>query len=123
MLQRLHAECLRELKVTPTQYSLMTCLVYLFQDGPVTPSQIVAHTGMDKMLVSDLVKALERKRLIRRKPNPGDGRSWLLEPSVIGVSTTNSAVKEVEALDAKFFKSIKRLGPFHQDLLALVRGT
>jgi DNA-binding MarR family transcriptional regulator len=120
LLQRLHAECLRPLGVTPTQFSLMTCLVFLCVDGPVTPSRIVAHSGMDKMLVSDLVKALERKRLIRKKPNPEDGRSWLLEPSALGATVTNSAVREVEALDTRFFRRVKRLPAFHADLIALV---
>ncbi len=40
--------------MTPTQFSIMTSLLYLSQDGPVTPSLIVAHTGIDKMTVSDL---------------------------------------------------------------------
>lgn len=120
LLQRLHAECLKPLGVTPTQFSLMTCLVFLFQDGPVTPSRIVTHTGMDKMLVSDLVKALERKRLIRKKPNPDDGRSWLLEPSALGTTITNSAVREIEALDTRFFRRVKRTAAFHADLIALV---
>ncbi len=123
LLQRLHAECLRPLGLTPTQFSLMTCLVFLHQDGLVTPSRIAGHSGMDKMLVSDLVRALERKRLIRKRPNPQDGRSWLLEPSALGVTITNSAVKDVETVDARYFKRLRKLNEFHDDLRALVDGS
>ena len=97
VLQRLHTGCLKDLDLTPAQFSLMTCLVYLHQDGPVTPSGVVSHTGMDKMMVSDLIKTLLAKRLIRKKPNPGDGRSFLIEPTALGERKTNSAVREVEA--------------------------
>src|SRR5437016_2965013 len=97
LLQRLHTECLRELRVTPAQFSLMTCLVYLHQDGPVTPTRVIAHTGMDKMMVSDLIKTLVTKGLVKRKENPDDGRSFLIEPTARGTKVTNSAVRHVEA--------------------------
>ncbi len=119
-LQRLHAQCLTNLKVTPTQFSLMTCLVYLSQDGPVTSSRLVRHSGMDKMVVSDLVKSLERKKLLVKKPNPKDGRSFLISPTALGVRITNSAVLKVEALDVVFFKKVGNLKMFHNYLKSLV---
>ena len=121
-LQRLHARCLSDLDVTPTQFSLMTCLVYLYREGLVTSSRIVGHTGMDKMLVSDLVRALEKQRLLRRSPNPEDGRSWLIEPTSRGTELTNSAVLQVEALDAEYFGAVRNLRSFHADLTALVNA-
>jgi len=120
LLQRLHNKCLKELKVTPTQFSLMICLVYLHQDGPVTASRIVSHTGMDKMMVSDLIKALEKKRLIRKKANPEDGRSSIIEPTRSGERATNSAVREVETVDGEFFRRVNDIRIFHADLIALV---
>jgi DNA-binding MarR family transcriptional regulator len=36
---------------------------------------------MDKMMVLDLIKTLVRKKLVKRKPNPEDGRPFLLEPT------------------------------------------
>lgn len=122
LLQRLHTECLTDLNVTPTQFSLMTCLVYLSQDGPVTAAKIVSHTGMDKMMVSDLVKTLEKKGLLKRKNNPDDGRSFLVEPTTLGEKTTNSAVLKIEALDKIFFRRVKNLKTFHDDLISLVNS-
>jgi DNA-binding MarR family transcriptional regulator len=121
-LQRLHARCLTDLEVTPSQFSLMTCLVYLHQSGGVTSSRIVSLTGMDKMLVSDLVRALEKKRLLRRLPHPEDGRSWLIEPTTRGIELTNSAVRQVEAVDAKFFGIVRNPRRFHEELVALVNS-
>ena len=120
LLQRMHSGCLSDLNITPAQFSLMTCLVYLHQHGPVTASRIVDHAGMDKMMVSDLIKTLVRKKLVKRKPNPGDGRSFLLAPTQLGEATTNSAVLKIEALDAEFFTKVNDIASFHKDLASLV---
>ena len=120
-LQRLHAEVLSDLEVTPTQCSLLTCLVYLQQGegGAVTASRIVEHSGMDKMSVSDLLKSLERKKLLRRRPHPEDGRSRLVEVTAAGERITNAAVTRIEALDTEFFAGVKSATAFHADLVAL----
>jgi DNA-binding MarR family transcriptional regulator len=122
-LQRLHSACLKDLNVTPTQFSLMTCLVFLSQTEKVTPSRIVAFTGMDKMMVSDLIKTLEKKGLLQKMPNPQDGRSFLVEPTSMGETVTNSAVHKIEAMDREFFGKVKNLKFFHEDLLALVNDS
>jgi DNA-binding MarR family transcriptional regulator len=120
LLQRLHAQALKDLDITPTQFSLMTCLVYLSSDGPVTASQIVAHTGMDKMMVSDLLKTLERKQFVTKSAHPDDARSTLLRPTARGTRVTNAAVQEIEALDTSFFQPAGDVSAFHRALVALV---
>ena len=120
LLQKLHSDCLKDLQVTPTQFSLMTCLVYLHQSGPVTPTRIVNHTGMDKMMVSDLVKTLIKKKLILRKNNPEDARSFIVEPTHLGEKITNQAIQRIEEVDEKYFKPIGNMRTFHQDLIAIV---
>jgi MarR family transcriptional regulator, organic hydroperoxide resistance regulator len=122
LLQRLHSQCLADLNVTPTQFSLMTCVVYL--DGTndlVTATSVVSHTGMDKMLVSDLLKTLENKGLITRSPNPNDARSSVIRPTPLGVRTTNAAVRKIEAFDARFFGRLVNVPAFHRALVRLVR--
>jgi DNA-binding MarR family transcriptional regulator len=122
LLQRLHADCLKELNITPTQFSLMTCLVYLNQDGAVTASRIVAHTGMDKMMVSDLLKTLKKKGFVMRSANPEDARSFIVRPTPLGERTTNAAVRKIEGLDTEFFRRAGDVRAFHRALLSLVNG-
>ena len=55
LLQRMQGRRLRNFPVIPGQFSFMACLVYLHQFEPVTAARVVAYTGMDKMMVSDLV--------------------------------------------------------------------
>lgn len=121
-LQRLHMDCLRDLNITTTQFSLLTCLVYLHQSGPVTATHIVQHAGMDKMLVSDVVAALVTKKFVRKLPHPTDARSSLIQPTALGVRTTNAAVQKVEAVDAEFFASVADVPALARALRQLLAG-
>ncbi|MEP6763664.1 MAG: MarR family transcriptional regulator [Gemmatimonadaceae bacterium] len=119
-LQRSHAEALRDLEITTTQFSLLTCLVYLQQSGDVTASRIVSHAGMDKMLVSDLLAALTKKNFVRRVPNPADARSALVQATATGQRTTNAAIQKIEAIDKEFFSRIRNLKTLQGALRTLI---
>lgn len=122
LLQRLHSNCLKDLNITPTQFSLMCCVVYLHQFGVVTSAMIVEQTGMDKMMVSDLVKTLLKKKLLLKSKNNEDGRSFLITPSSIGLKITNQSIRLVEDLDTQFFKKLKNIENFRQELISIVSG-
>lgn len=122
LLQKAHITVLRPLKITPAQFSVMTCLVHLSETGLVTPSQVANHAGLDKMMVSDLVKTLEKKKWITTRPNPNDGRSFLIEPTDNGVALTNKAVKCIEEIDEAFFLSERNLNSLKTSLIRLVRS-
>lgn len=107
LLQKSHSSALREIEMTPAQFSLMTCLVYISQNEQATSAVISKHSGMDKMMVSDLVKTLFKKELIRTLPNSEDKRSFIIEPTHKGVRVTNMAVKKIEKIDNAFFKAAK----------------
>ena len=51
--------------------------------GPVRLTELASELGMPITTGSDIVRRLERRRLVRRSPNPDDGRSSLfaLTPS------------------------------------------
>ncbi len=120
LLQRMQGRRLRNFAVTPGQFSFMACLVYLHQFEPVTAARVVAYTVMDKMMVSDLVKVLERKRLLTKRPDPKDARALLIEPTPLGIDITNDAADRMESLDARFFRRARNPATFHAELIALV---
>jgi DNA-binding MarR family transcriptional regulator len=101
----------------------MTCLVFLSHGKSVTAAQISSHSGMDKMSVSDLVKTLLKKGLILRSKNQSDSRSFVIKPTKLGFSLTNSSVKKVEAIDEIFFSSLKNSRLFSGELLTLIRAS
>lgn len=103
LLQKSHSSALKEIKLTPAQFSFMTCLVYLSQFDKATSALISKHSGMDKMMISDLVKTLLRKKMIEVEPNSMDRRSFFLRPSKNGVRLTNLAIHKIEKIDLIFF--------------------
>jgi DNA-binding MarR family transcriptional regulator len=84
-------------------------------DG-ITQQEIGLRTLMDKVTVSRAAKALEKRRLIVRVPNPGDGRSHLLSLGAEGHELYRQVVPEALALEASIF------GALDSEQLALFSG-
>ena len=47
-------------------------------------TELAEELGLPLTTASDSVRRLERRRLVRRRQNPDDGRSWLFELSAAG---------------------------------------
>lgn len=62
--------------IPPYLFGLLTNIARL---GPATPSRISEATGMPMTTLRDNTQRLVDRGLVRRKPNPADGRSYLLE--------------------------------------------
>jgi len=52
--------------------------------GPVRLTALAAELGLPLTTASDVVRRLEGHRLVRRRPNPEDGRSFLFALSAAG---------------------------------------
>jgi DNA-binding MarR family transcriptional regulator len=52
--------------------------------GPVRLTEVAAELGTPLTTASDVVRRLEARRLVRRSPNPEDGRSFLFALSAAG---------------------------------------
>ena len=51
---------------------------------PVRLTEVAAELGLPLTTASDVVRRLEARRLVRRSPNPEDGRSFLFSLSAAG---------------------------------------
>jgi DNA-binding MarR family transcriptional regulator len=61
--------------LTIAQWRLIAVLA---DEGPLTQQSLCGRTIMDKVTVMRAAQALVRRRLLRRLPNPSDGRSHRL---------------------------------------------
>ncbi|HZQ64185.1 MAG TPA: MarR family winged helix-turn-helix transcriptional regulator [Gaiellaceae bacterium] len=68
-------------KLNPNDFAVASA-IRAFQ--PVTPSRLAALLGMRPTTLSSYLRRLEERRQIKRRPNPDDGRSFLLETTKIG---------------------------------------
>ena len=59
----------------------MKCLDVIVRKGPASPTQLAELTGLTTGAVTILIDRLEKAKLIRREPDPGDRRRTLLVPT------------------------------------------
>lgn len=94
--------------LTHVQFVLLAGLTWLGADGPVTQKALADHSATDPMMTSQVLRALEARGLVERRPHPQDGRARALAVTPEGRRLANQAVADVEACDAGFFAA---LGP------------
>jgi DNA-binding MarR family transcriptional regulator len=86
---------------------------------PVTPTRLAALLGMPPTTLSSYLRRLEARRQIKRRRNPEDGRSSLLEVTKIG---DRNVVAAFPALRGSIARVHEQLDYSSQDLdLALDR--
>jgi DNA-binding MarR family transcriptional regulator len=57
---------------------------WLNVSGRATPTELAADLGMKPTTLTSVIERLVRKGHVRRRPNPEDGRSYLLELTARG---------------------------------------
>jgi DNA-binding MarR family transcriptional regulator len=81
------------------QYAVESVIAF---QGPLTPSQLAARLGIAPTTVSSWLSRLEAGGRIRRRPNPDDGRSVIVQSSAKGL-------REVEAAAGVFVAALRRV--------------
>jgi DNA-binding MarR family transcriptional regulator len=76
--------------VTPAEFAVTSWLNVTEQ---ATPGEISRALGITPTTLSAMIERLVRKREIRRVRHPGDGRSYLLEPTAKGKATNARIAK------------------------------
>jgi len=86
---------------------LLAVLTHIRDLAPVSPTTVAAASGMPATTLRDNIRRLVDRRLVRRVPNPDDGRSYLLLPTRRGEAVTRAAG---DALHAAYLE-LERLLP------------
>jgi DNA-binding MarR family transcriptional regulator len=105
--QRTLEQALAELDLTHLQYVLLCLSGYLASHGEV-PSQarIAAAAGLDKMMVSKVVRLLEEKGYVARAPHPDDPRANRVDVTNSGREVLLRALPLARALHDRFFNCL-----------------
>lgn len=112
---------LRKYKITHVQFVLLAGIYYFnFKNEEVTQIKLSKHTSTDPMVISNVLRILEKRKLITRLPHPENTRAKLLTLTEEGVKAIKSAVKEVELFDFQFFKKIDDEEAFKNTLKSLL---
>jgi DNA-binding MarR family transcriptional regulator len=89
--------------LTHVQFVLLASLAWLRADGPVTQRDLASHARTDPMMTSQVLRTLEGKGLVERRPHPTDARARALTVTARGAALADDANAAVEATDRRFF--------------------
>jgi len=105
--QRAIADALAPLDLTHVQFVLLACAWWMNHRGEY-PSQVELATfaGTDVKMTSQVVRSLERKGLIERRPDASDARALRLHVTPRGARLAPRAIDAVESVDATFFSGV-----------------
>ncbi|WP_433755298.1 MarR family winged helix-turn-helix transcriptional regulator [Nocardia sp. CA-135398] len=95
---------LRPLGLTLTQFNLLASAGWLGRQGePPTQQQVVDMAGADRMMGSRVIRVLEDRALLARRPDPHDARILRIEVSSEGRTLARRAIRIVVDTDEQIF--------------------
>lgn len=103
--QRVMVAALRPLGLTHVQFVLLASAWWLTEVAGETPTQqrLADHAATDRMMTSQVLRALESRGLVTRSADPDDSRARRVGVTGEGAALARQAVAVVEAADAGFF--------------------
>lgn len=105
--QRGVAAALAPLGLTHVQFVLLACTWWLNEQGEhPTQVRLAAQAGTDVKMTSQVIRNLEKKRLVEREVDPADTRARRLRVTHRGARLAPRAIAVVEAVDADFFSEL-----------------
>ncbi len=94
--------------LTHVQFVILASLVWLQSSDGLNQKQLANHAGIDVMMTSQVLRALEGKGLIDRHQSPSDKRAIIVSASDKGRLLANQTVKVVERVDNQYFSVLGR---------------
>jgi DNA-binding MarR family transcriptional regulator len=99
-VRRLVSAALVDVSLRADEYAVYSLL---YEQGPLTATEMVRRMGMPLTTLLDYLKAMEARGHLRRQPHPRDGRAQQLSLTLAGVSEHRRTNRAWEAM-------IERLG-------------
>ncbi|MFN8342976.1 MAG: MarR family transcriptional regulator [Cyclobacteriaceae bacterium] len=120
--QREIRKALEPYELTHSQFVLMASIHWLtLQQQDVTQILLSAHTKIDPMTTSTVLRALQGRGLVQRQEHRTDTRAKTVGLTDQGRKLVKQAVKTVESFDRDFFAKLgDKAGTFNKQLLTLL---
>lgn len=124
--QAAHRSALEPHGLTPVQHALMGSLLRLEAQPKktvrdrVNQRRLADHAGVDPMVTSQVVRALEGLGLLERLPDDRDRRAKVLASTAEGRERVEAAAPDVQAAGRAFFAPLEDAPAFAGALRALL---
>lgn len=97
---------LRPFDLTHVQFVLLAALTWLDAETPITQRDLAEYARTDPMMTSQVIRTLESKKLVERRPHPTDARARSVVVTQAGAALAGKANRAVEASDREFFAAL-----------------
>ena len=104
-VDRLFNRAFSPLGLTNAHAQILLCLL---QDGEMRPVDVAARTGFDPSTVSRLSRELMRRKLVRRRKDPDDGRAMLLRPAARAETMREQLARTQERINGRLRRELAR---------------
>lgn len=120
--QREIKKALEQLGLTHSQYVLLASIHWLtLHQQEVTQVILSAHTKIDPMTTSTVLRTLQKRGLVKRQEHLTDTRAKTVELTEEGIRIVQQAVVLVESFDHAFFSVLgEQTNEFNRQLLLLL---
>lgn len=121
--QREIRKALEKYDLTHSQFVLLASTMWLTrQNEPVTQILLSAHSKIDPMTTSTVLRTLQTKGLLERREHATDTRAKTVALTTNGEKITRQAIKVVEQFDADFFAPLgSKTSEFNKKLRLLLQ--
>ncbi len=112
---------LAEVELTHTQFVIMAALAWLSNKmKKVTQTDIAERSKTDRMMVSKILRALEKRNLINRIEHPDDTRAKCVVLTKSGIEILQNAFYIMGEANDQYFNILKDKKRFGEDLKNLM---
>lgn len=118
-LSVLLARAMHDSPLTPPDFAVTSVLRLT---GPIRPSELAATIGMRPTSLSNYLRQLGNKGLVRRRRDPADGRAVLVSLTAKGVRTTEACFPAFSTAIQSFRRHLADEGVDEPTLLEMLEG-
>ena len=120
--QRKLKKVLDPLDLTQTQFVLLAALGWLSKKSDAVTQVDIANQGnADRMMVSKVLRTLEKKKFISRQAHQTDTRAKVIRLTNEGAKVLQEALTTVENADVNFFSVLgDDLSSFNQSMIHMI---
>lgn len=94
--------------LTQVQFAILASILWLENvESSLNQQKIADYVGIEKMMTSEVIRTLEKKKLIKRITDIADGRGSIVHLLPAGRKTTLAALGDVEREDDLFLSPLK----------------
>ena len=108
--------------LTHTQFAILSALVSLIRrSDSVTQKSIAERSNTDTMMVSKVLRTLEKKGVIERKQHETDTRAKCVLLTPVGMKTFQQAFEIANTSNAAFFSNLSDENFFRKELQRIIQ--